>query len=528
MAIPAPTYENPRGFRRAVHAHRRPLPLKTWDGTSSSLNSSHKIRCPPSTQPHQYYRLPISPESPIPPPSPGRIKQKHAYLAPIRPVRRSVKRKARDGRNKKHNILPPIHEVIPPELLLLHPPPPPPPNVLPPTPSTTPEPRESSNNHNFRHDQRPEMLDSITYVLNRHRREERMPLVAPPLAQFNEFGYIDQATYQWVPRPYFRQDSYAEPPPPPPPRDPPRKMPEEKERKAKGGHCNVKYSDEQKDFVRYHRADLAIKWDNITKVYENQFKDCPEHRETQGLQGICYRKNDDLPRIQVPKRSTTFHSKDDPKFRSIDTSQLPAIVNGRLLFEEQNQLQSVDIGQLPFVASGRFMFMENGQLKSIGDGNLEPIDNGQLEFMLNGHANWKSVKVRQQNECKEKYSLVFLYPERAMHYDWVQKAHRERAAALIQIRQLQFEKARLITQGLGTYQPKCESTVTCACCTDDERDAYIAAKENAGDKNKKGKKPPKAKKLPKYGELTTLLSELEGRVSLKGHMEVDQGNCFET
>jgi len=58
---------------------------------------------------------------------------------------------------------------------------------------------------------------------------------------------------------------------------------------------------------------------------------------------------------------------------------------------------------------------------------LPRIVDGQLVFMDNGHVEPVCVKTREQSEEKQLYTLVNLFPERAMYYDWVSPKDRQRA-----------------------------------------------------------------------------------------------------
>lgn len=59
------------------------------------------------------------------------------------------------------------------------------------------------------------------------------------------------------------------------------------------------------------------------------------------------------------------------------------------------------------------------------------VDRGRrLQFHPNGHVKAVTVKIRDQGENKPYYSLVYLYPERALMYDWVPAKEKAMAAQL--------------------------------------------------------------------------------------------------
>ncbi|KAJ2987656.1 hypothetical protein NUW58_g4382 [Xylaria curta] len=61
---------------------------------------------------------------------------------------------------------------------------------------------------------------------------------------------------------------------------------------------------------------------------------------------------------------------------------------------------------------------------------LPHIHNNMLVFMENGHVESVCVKTKEQTERKHLYTLVYLFPDRAMRYPWVTPSHRERAREL--------------------------------------------------------------------------------------------------
>ncbi|OTA60417.1 hypothetical protein K449DRAFT_466360 [Hypoxylon sp. EC38] len=102
------------------------------------------------------------------------------------------------------------------------------------------------------------------------------------------------------------------------------------------------------------------------------------------------------------------------------------------------------------------------------------VDRGRrLVFLENGHVKAVSVKVRDQGEDKPYYSLHYLYPERALLYDWVPDEIKQVAAELIKERIPQREAARRKAISRGLWKDKLE-TGECACCPkpDRERDNH--------------------------------------------------------
>ncbi|KAI0104951.1 hypothetical protein F4776DRAFT_658017 [Hypoxylon sp. NC0597] len=102
------------------------------------------------------------------------------------------------------------------------------------------------------------------------------------------------------------------------------------------------------------------------------------------------------------------------------------------------------------------------------------VDRGRrLVFLNNGHVKAVMAKVREQGENKPYYSLHYLYPERAILYDWVPDEFKQVAAELIKERTLQREAARQKAISRGLWKDKLE-TGECACCPkpDRERDNH--------------------------------------------------------
>ncbi|KAI1180098.1 hypothetical protein F4777DRAFT_360783 [Nemania sp. FL0916] len=101
---------------------------------------------------------------------------------------------------------------------------------------------------------------------------------------------------------------------------------------------------------------------------------------------------------------------------------------------------------------------------------LPNIKNGQLVFMVNGHVEPTCVQTRHQSDTKHMYSLIWLYPERAMNYVWIPSTERERAKEINKEREKQKEMARLEATNRGTYVEKLPSDVLCGCCPGEDRE----------------------------------------------------------
>ncbi|KAI0419958.1 hypothetical protein F5X98DRAFT_48828 [Xylaria grammica] len=101
---------------------------------------------------------------------------------------------------------------------------------------------------------------------------------------------------------------------------------------------------------------------------------------------------------------------------------------------------------------------------------LPRLSNGQLVFMDNGHVEPVCVKTREQIEMKHLYTLVHLFPDRAMKYPWVSLMDKQRAYKLHEERQIQMEKGRLEAIERGTYVERLPSDVLCGCCPGEDRE----------------------------------------------------------
>ncbi|KAI1128542.1 hypothetical protein F5Y10DRAFT_291963 [Nemania abortiva] len=374
--------QDSRNPRRAVRPFVPSLPLASWDGTTSSFNSSHPNRCPQSSPPNEY---PSNPRPKSPTWSrvlkPLVIKPNKAHPFTIPPPhfgdgpRGSLKRKAED------DGLAHIREAIDFNKLpaFLRDPLPRDPSSLQ-TPDATPEPSESRRSF-YSAD------DPITRYLNNYRPENKL---LEPIDRLCDLGYLNQATHAWAaPVEDFHEVSYQQP-------SPPREVKRRRVQSPETTHCNIKYNLEELDYIRYQRVDLQMKWHQVEASFTTMFPMVvfPKPRKAQGLQGVNYRQNKFLPNIK----------------------------------------------------------------------------NGRLVFMDNGHVEPVCVKTRDQTERKDFYTLVYLFPERAMHYLWVQHPDRERAAELSINRKRQVDKARRDAEEAGTYMEKLPADVPCGCCPGEDRE----------------------------------------------------------
>ncbi|KAI1648440.1 uncharacterized protein F4817DRAFT_357949 [Daldinia loculata] len=92
------------------------------------------------------------------------------------------------------------------------------------------------------------------------------------------------------------------------------------------------------------------------------------------------------------------------------------------------------------------------------------IDKGRrLVFLPEGHVEAVVAKVRHQLEDKPYFSLTYLYPERAMLYDWVPYKVKIVAAELAKERAAQKEQARCEAIQKGKWKEKLANG-QCGCC----------------------------------------------------------------
>ncbi|RYP04717.1 hypothetical protein DL764_004267 [Monosporascus ibericus] len=113
------------------------------------------------------------------------------------------------------------------------------------------------------------------------------------------------------------------------------------------------------------------------------------------------------------------------------------------------------------------------------------VDNGRrLDFLPNGHVTPSKTKIRKQKD-KRLFGLVALFPERAMHYSWVDPESRQEAAKLAKEREIQKEQAKQEAIRRGTWVEKPEEG-TCACCFKEDRESSKRAAGTSDDQNTQG------------------------------------------
>ncbi|KAI1265092.1 hypothetical protein F5Y18DRAFT_57506 [Xylariaceae sp. FL1019] len=99
----------------------------------------------------------------------------------------------------------------------------------------------------------------------------------------------------------------------------------------------------------------------------------------------------------------------------------------------------------------------------------------ELVFMENGHVAKSWIKTRQQKENAHLYTLIYLFPERAIHYPWILPKDRQRALELHEDRERQKARAREAALERGTYvEPGRLAPETCGCCPKQDRTKDIA------------------------------------------------------
>ncbi|RYP47802.1 hypothetical protein DL768_006211 [Monosporascus sp. mg162] len=113
------------------------------------------------------------------------------------------------------------------------------------------------------------------------------------------------------------------------------------------------------------------------------------------------------------------------------------------------------------------------------------VDNGRrLHFLPNGHVTPSKTKIRKQKN-KRLFGLVALFPERAMHYNWVDPESRQEAAKLAKERAIQKEQAKQEAMRRGTWVEKPEEG-TCACCFKEDRESSKRQAKTSDDQQIQG------------------------------------------
>ncbi|KAI2637378.1 hypothetical protein GGS21DRAFT_475237 [Xylaria nigripes] len=174
------------------------------------------------------------------------------------------------------------------------------------------------------------------------------------------------------------------------------------------------------------------------------------------------------------------------------TSPLKAHCNIKYLVEELDYIryQRVDLAQQWPVVEAKFsekfpmaFFPKQRERQGLQGVNyrqnkcLPRLRNGQLVFMKNGHVDPVCTKTREQTEKKHLYTLVYLFPDRAMKYSWVSSVDRRRAAELNVDRQRQLHEGRLKAKKRGTYVEELPPDSKCGCCPGKDRQRDTARSE---------------------------------------------------
>ncbi|RYP17091.1 hypothetical protein DL765_004710 [Monosporascus sp. GIB2] len=127
-----------------------------------------------------------------------------------------------------------------------------------------------------------------------------------------------------------------------------------------------------------------------------------------------------------------------------------------------------------------------GGLYRQNDGQVPHLvdDGRRLDFLPNGHVAPSKTKIRDQKD-KKLFRLVALFPERAMHYSWVDPESRQEAAKLAKEHATQKEQAKQEAIRRGTWVEKPEEG-TCACCFKEDRESSKRAARTSEDQHIQG------------------------------------------
>ena len=80
-----------------------------------------------------------------------------------------------------------------------------------------------------------------------------------------------------------------------------------RKRPSDDGHCNVKYVMEELDFIRYHRVERGMKWEELEDLFRIKFRNHSLPRTKQGIQGGYYRQNDgQVPMVTEDGQSLAY------------------------------------------------------------------------------------------------------------------------------------------------------------------------------------------------------------------------------
>ncbi|KAI2626581.1 hypothetical protein GGR54DRAFT_629003 [Hypoxylon sp. NC1633] len=132
------------------------------------------------------------------------------------------------------------------------------------------------------------------------------------------------------------------------------------------------------------------------------------------------------------------------------------------LFKERFPMAEANISRKTQGIQG-VHYRDNLHLPCLAEGGED------LEYLPEGHVKAVAVKVREQSENKKLYGLIYLYPERALTYDWVPAVYKQKAAELVKRRILQRERVRRDAMDRGILKETVEKG-ECACCYKPDRD----------------------------------------------------------
>ncbi|KAK5632031.1 hypothetical protein RRF57_007745 [Xylaria bambusicola] len=236
------------------------------------------------------------------------------------------------------------------------------------------------------------------------------------------------------------------------------------------------------------RSSMSVSFDPILDSLNN-FRANEKKRPLPLLDGLCLQPPVKCVETESTSDMLTTEETGEPREPREQGDKEPHC-NLKYLFEERDYTRylRVDLGQAwgPLTQQFAQMFPQSKSVSKSGsksprtEGGLQGayyrdhkvlplIIDGQLQFMENGHVRPTKVLTRDQSEMKHLYSLVYLYPERAMNYPWLPVAERERAYQLNRERQPQIKKARLEAQQRGTYVEKLPPDEECGCCPGEDR-----------------------------------------------------------
>ncbi|KAI4601877.1 hypothetical protein KJ359_010743 [Pestalotiopsis sp. 9143b] len=86
-----------------------------------------------------------------------------------------------------------------------------------------------------------------------------------------------------------------------------RNDPEKKLRRNDIPHNNTRYTQEEMDFIRYHKVDLAKPWAEVELVFGHAFPvDESKQRHQQGVQGVFYREHKTMPMLDPMTNSFVY------------------------------------------------------------------------------------------------------------------------------------------------------------------------------------------------------------------------------